>query len=334
MKEGLVTVIVPVYNAESTLTRCLSSIAEQSYTSLQVIVVDDGSEDTSASICDRFAQLDDRFIAVHTQNQGVCAARNVALSMRKGEYISFVDSDDCIHPRMIETMLSELNKLNADLIFCNVAYVCGRPVIDEARPLNLKVTQLKTENFLRCVFSLKKYNCYGQNGGYLCNKLFRASVIKETKLIASKVAEDELFLVSIAHNLRKIIFVDEALYFYVVREQSLSHRKDFTFQLVRAREIAYKTLAATVDVRNMCAYGYAMSLVWFFDELNFGKKFLYYQNMTNRDDLRKRVREVMVKLIFNPKLTAEYLSLRDFTKLFFSALPFSLQYLIYKIKNV
>lgn len=98
-KQGLLSVIVPVYKVEPYLRRCVDSIRNQTYKNLQIILVDDGSPDGCGAICDEYTKLDDRIIAVHQENEGLSGARNNGLLFAKGKYIAFVDSDDWLHPR-------------------------------------------------------------------------------------------------------------------------------------------------------------------------------------------------------------------------------------------
>ena len=107
--EGIkLSIIIPVYNAEKTLDRCLNSILDQEFDSFEVILVDDGSKDASASICDRYAVSDSRFVVKHQSNSGVSASRNAGLDMARGEYVMFVDSDDALIPYALEEIFKSL----------------------------------------------------------------------------------------------------------------------------------------------------------------------------------------------------------------------------------
>lgn len=116
----MISVIIPVYNTASYLKKCLDSIIEQSYSELEVILVDDGSTDESGSICDEYAGRDSRISVLHQKNQGVSMARNNALKMARGEWLSFVDSDDWLEPDMYSTMIDTADKTSADIIVCDL----------------------------------------------------------------------------------------------------------------------------------------------------------------------------------------------------------------------
>ena len=333
MENDLITVIVPVFNSEKTLDYCLSSIASQTYRNLQILIIDDGSTDASLSISRRYANADKRFRVVHTKNKGVSAARNLALSMRSGEFVAFVDSDDVIHPRMLERLIFEAKIKKADIVFCKVTFCDYANIVDDYEFSNCVSRQVDVENFFRCVFSLKGYVKYGQGGGYLCNKLFKSSVIGDSRLVDSNVAEDEIFIVSIAKRVKKIIFVDEFFYFYIVRNGSLSRKSDFAYNIVAAREMSVRIAEKNKKIYQVCKYGYIASLVWLFDELN-RNNFLSIQGTECRDVLRKKTRRVLLYLCFTLGSIFDYFGVRDVTKIVFCSMPFVLQKFIYRIKKV
>lgn len=114
-----VTVIVPIYNKEHYLEECIRSIQSQTLDDLEIILMDDGSTDTSGQICDRMAKSDERIVVVHTENSGVCAARNVGLKLAKGKYIGFVDADDYISAAMYQKMANIMEEKDVDFVVCD-----------------------------------------------------------------------------------------------------------------------------------------------------------------------------------------------------------------------
>ena len=114
-----ISVIVPVYKAEKFLSNCIKSILNQTYHDLEVILVDDGSPDSSGQICEEYAKKDNRIKVIHQKNAGVAAARNVGLDLATGDYITFVDSDDYIRPQMYEKMLKCAQNNHCDLVMCD-----------------------------------------------------------------------------------------------------------------------------------------------------------------------------------------------------------------------
>ena len=118
----MISVLMPVYNVEKYLEKTLESVKNQTYTDFEVIMVDDGSTDSSGQLCDKWTQEDSRFRVIHTENKGVSAARNTALSLVRGEYIFFMDSDDFIEPETFEELLDTLHKNEADMVMGNLFY--------------------------------------------------------------------------------------------------------------------------------------------------------------------------------------------------------------------
>ena len=124
MRKGLISVIVPVYNVEEWLDECVSSIVKQTYTNLEIILVDDGSQDGCPKICDEWAKRDDRISIIHKQNGGLSSARNAGLDICNGEYVGFVDSDDTIECEMYKKMLHDIEQNNVKIVMCRTNRVC------------------------------------------------------------------------------------------------------------------------------------------------------------------------------------------------------------------
>ena len=116
-QDALISVIVPVYKVEQYLPKCVESILAQTYTNLEILLVDDGSPDNCGAICEEYARKDPRIKVIHKENGGLSSARNAALDIARGEYIGFVDSDDWIQPEMYETLLSGIKKNDADMAY-------------------------------------------------------------------------------------------------------------------------------------------------------------------------------------------------------------------------
>ena len=116
---GLVSVIIPVFNVRSYLAEALDSVLNQTYTKLEIIIIDDGSTDGSATICDEYVTKDQRIRVVHQENKGLSGARNTGLDMMTGEAVAFLDSDDAFYPRFVESMIDEMNRSGTDLVICD-----------------------------------------------------------------------------------------------------------------------------------------------------------------------------------------------------------------------
>ncbi|WP_446424620.1 glycosyltransferase family 2 protein, partial [Mailhella sp.] len=148
MDSLMLTIIVPCYNAEKYIDRCLSSIYNQTYKNFECIVIDDGSTDNSATLCDKFSAKDSRFIIIHQENRGVSAARNAALDIARGEYIGFVDADDYIDVDHFELMLASAEKFKTDLVLCDVIAERNRQALWVSSYISEKDVLTKSEFML------------------------------------------------------------------------------------------------------------------------------------------------------------------------------------------
>ncbi len=219
-----VSVIVPVYNTEIYLSRCLESIINQSYKNIEIICINDGSLDSSLKILKNYAKKDSRIIVIDQKNTGVAGARNAGLNRATGEIITFVDSDDYIHPEMIEISLSTLIKYDSDIIMfmaLNSSPISEKTNFKKIDMKNLKLTEQSVSDLN---FSIKdKMRCI-----FCWNKIYKRSVINNTRFNTTVcLSEDFLFNFFVFNNAKKCVFLDEKLYYYTGDNQSLS-RSVFT----------------------------------------------------------------------------------------------------------
>lgn len=214
----LVTVIVPVYNVEKYLYKCISSIVEQSYRNLEIILVDDGSDDNSYSICKDFSKRDTRINVYHTKNLGLSHARNVGLDHANGEYISFVDSDDYIHKDMIKTMLLKAD--DADLVICNYERVSdSKELIQDKKCLKDEYWSAKSFWQYYYLEGLRVFCCVAWN------KLYKKNLFDNVRYPLNKIHEDEYVIKDIINQCNKVKVITDLLYYYVQRENSIMHKK-------------------------------------------------------------------------------------------------------------
>lgn len=181
----LVSIIVPVFNTEKWLSRCIESLINQTYRNIEILIVDDGSSDGSLVICKRYENADDRIIVLHQENKGVSAARNIALKRVKGDYIAFCDSDDWVEPGWIENQLAAIWESDADIAMCHCVLESNNAVIENVQQPN---DTFDRDAALHLFIEHKYLN------GTLCNKLFRKDVIKGLFLDERiRIIEDDLF---------------------------------------------------------------------------------------------------------------------------------------------
>lgn len=203
----MISIIVPIYNSELYLRQCLDSIRAQTYSDIEVIMIDDGSTDGSKDLAKYFVERDERFHLYSQENEGVSAARNAGLDKASGEYILFVDSDDWIEPRMIEALLKNMLQHNTDIACCQ--YDRGGEYIQEKTEIWDRETTLK--NFL----------IHKLINGSLVNKLFKKDILNQKKLdLTIKYGEDALFLWKTLLDVRSISVFPEVLYHVTLHDDS------------------------------------------------------------------------------------------------------------------
>lgn len=214
----LITVIIPVYNVKPYLSKCLESVGKQSYKNLEIILVDDGSDDGSFSICKEFSKRDSRIKLYHTKNLGLSHARNVGLDHANGEYIVFVDSDDYIHENMISTMMDKAE--DADLVICNYKRVLN----DTKKEIPQDAKCLKDDSW-----NYKQFweHYYLKNLSVFCcvawNKLYKRKLFKNIRYPINEIHEDEYIINDIVSRCNKIKIINDVLYYYVQRGNSIMH---------------------------------------------------------------------------------------------------------------
>lgn len=204
-----ISIIIPVYNVKSYLNKCVESVLAQTYKSLEVIVVDDGSTDGSGEICDLFASRDDRVKVYHQANQGLSMARNKGLDHATGDWIAFLDSDDFIEPEMYENLLELANKYNVDLCSCN-----SRSFYENSLPMNSNDTgEERVYTYNEVISDLIKDSKIRFE---VWNKLWRRSLIDDVRFKAGQVCEDVYFDRILFKKAGKIAHIDKSLHNYLI----------------------------------------------------------------------------------------------------------------------
>lgn len=204
----LISVIIPVYNAEQYLPNCLNSILRQYHQNFEIIIVDDGSTDNSSTICDKYAQKDSRIQVIHKKNEGVSVARNTALSISKGEYIAFIDADDDISADFL-SIPKELQQ--TDVI--QKSYKCIRP--------NGIVSETKIHNRLLTKWDAIAFLWVNKPNRALWDKIISRKIIGSNLFIPGvAISEDFLFFTTILPNIKTYALCDTGHYNYYIRKNS------------------------------------------------------------------------------------------------------------------
>lgn len=219
-----ISVIIPVYKVEPYLRKCLDSVLNQTYTNLEVILVDDGSPDNCPAICDGYAARDPRVKVIHKENGGVASARNTGLAAASGEYIAFADPDDHVAPEWLRILHHELIFSHADICSCGFYY--GDPQLANWKkrgPQDKKI--LNSDEAIRLLIADDKL----QN--YLWNKLFRRHLWQGLTFPEGRRFEDVSIMWKLILASEKICLIPEALYFYCVRSDSIVHGQSFVSEV-------------------------------------------------------------------------------------------------------
>lgn len=210
---SLVSIIVPIFNVENYLAKCIMSIRNQTYKNLEIILVNDGSTDNSLDICKKYARLDNRIKLFNQKNGGLSKARNTGINNAHGDFYFFVDSDDYIHPMLIEELLKLINyNVNISLAICNYSSkkINNLPGKMEIWDQNQFWKNYYGEHYISCVVAW---------GKLYSKKLFDSGI----RFDEGKLHEDEYILHKVVDQCELIAFTDKPLYFYSIRENSITH---------------------------------------------------------------------------------------------------------------
>lgn len=252
MMNDLISIIVPVYNVEAYLSRCLDSILSQTYEHLEVILVDDGSPDGSGRICDAYAQRDPRIRVIHKENGGPGPARNAALDISTGAYIMFVDSDDYIAPDAVQVLYERMIADGSDMAVGKHvdAYEDGR--LDGRFCSWMQDTVVSKEEVLETIGSKQRISVF------TCVKMFRRCLFEGLRYPSLKCGEDLWIIPRLIEKCSRISIVDHLVYYYVQRPTSILHQPTDQRILDDAR-------SGLAFVRYLLDGGYHASAVWWFE---------------------------------------------------------------------
>jgi len=245
MMEKLISIIVPVYNVEDFLENCIKSIIEQTYSNLEIILVDDGSKDNSGKLCDYFARRDKRIKIIHKKNGGLSSARNAGLEIATGVYIMFIDSDDFYEKNACEILYNEIEQKQADYVIGNYIHVTydgqkwANPVFDIKKYDDFK---LKIDDYKKSFFVMNSV---------VWNKIFKRDFIEKYKLrfIENAIAEDAIFSTYCYVHTNNAYFINEIVYNYRQNKENVSIStncsKKYFEQLNDSYKLIFKNFEAT-----------------------------------------------------------------------------------------
>ena len=206
----MISVIVPVYNVEKYLEECLESIRHQTYTDIEVILVNDGSTDGSREICEQYCEKDIRFRLINQENQGQSVARNRGVAESTGQFIMFVDSDDVVKENIVEVLLSYM-KADVDLVECNLVY--NQEKLQKNKTIRVIFEGNSTEAIINCIsFKEVKFCAF--------TKLYRREIVEKIPFLEGVIYEDVYTGINYLRYVRKMVCVDLKGYYYRVRPNS------------------------------------------------------------------------------------------------------------------
>lgn len=311
-----ISVIVPVYNVEKYLPRCLDSIIKQSYADLEIILVDDGSSDNSGIICDEYAKMDTRIKVIHQENGGLSSARNTALDACTlgGDYISFVDSDDWLEPGFYDFIAE--NSSNFDILIFDyfLAYEDSKKVI-------YQFSEDQELDTAKCLLEMSKFNV----PSFVWNKIFSKKLFEKIRFPVGRYYEDQAVMHLLIDKAEKIFYQHKALYNYYQNEKSISHSvnektyRDFFYVNILRGRFLKKYYPDVYEYHLSYSYSALAKLCW----LYFGKS--EYKKRNSR--IKKLMRNRLLSNIFNPKI--HYATK---IKMFLCLLPVDILRLLYNKK--
>lgn len=286
----LVSVIIPIYNVEKYLNQCIESIVSQTYKNLEIILINDGSTDTSAEICEYWAEKDNRIKVIHLENGGAGRARNAGIKVARGKWLSFIDSDDYISKKFYSFLMCNASE-DIDVIECNYLSCHDAEVNFD----DVLLGEGKTYESKDALYEHIKGICFKQ---VIWNKIYRSTVIKDIKFPESKLIDDEFWTYKVLGKARKLVSLNSKLYAYRQQEQSVMHRK-FSLERLHALEAKTERLKyiecnfpdlksiAKIDLWHTCMYLGQMSMLNLNNE-NIDKSFWMINKVFKQYSLDKK----------------------------------------------
>lgn len=316
MNDSLISVIIPIYNAEKTLKRCIDSLLNQTYSNLELLLIDDGSTDNSNKICKKFSLIDKRVKYLKKDNGGVSSARNMGLKVATGDFIAFVDSDDYVEENMFELLINNLISNKADIAICNLFYEdINKKIIyrfDHKNSMFDKTDYPELSYYKKCI------------SGYVCNKLYSKKIIYNDNNSFIRfntditIAEDDLFNYKLLEKNKfiKYIYINDKLYHYVINENSATNctfnlnklsyfkAKNEEIDILNNLKISSDFLMADYVINQIKSYYFANKNQVILNEEynNIENKSKKYYRILNKSNLKIKLRIKLFLIVHFPKI--------------------------------
>lgn len=248
MNQPLVSIIVPVYNGEQTVERCLVTLHNQTYKNLEILVIDDGSKDHTALILDKYRRLDDRIRVIYKSNTGVSDSRNTGIEQANGKYLQFVDGDDWLAKDAVAGLVETAERYDCDMIITDFYRVIGRKIYKKGHIR--REGMMTRKEFAECMMEAPANFYYG----VMWNKFFKAEIVKREEIRCSTQldwCEDFMFNLEYLQYAERIYAERRAYYYYVKTKGGLVDTQVNLAQTVRTKKILfdyYKELYESIDL--------------------------------------------------------------------------------------
>lgn len=311
----IISIIVPVHNVEKYVERTIRSILRQTFEDFELILVDDGSTDNSGTICDKYLGKDERVKVIHKENEGVSSARNVGIDAAEGEYIGFVDADDCIAGDMYEMLYSDIIENNADIAICGICNYFE----DGRRSRQSDINGFWKFNNVQALKEVFEDRLFSVNP---VNKLYRKDLFDDLRYPVGRIAEDAFLTPILMIRAKKVVYNYRPKYIYIHREDSIttSSFKKSDFDVVDAYkkhlEIVrkfYPKLESQAMFRHLWSYMYVLDKMIMSNDLSHNDEYNEvvsilrkntFKIITNKHFSIKRKVASLV-LLFSPSLYAK-----------------------------
>lgn len=236
-----ISVIVPIYNGEQFIHKCIDSVLSQTFSDLELIIVDDGSTDNCPQICDEYAKKDSRVIVIHGTNKGVSIARNIGLAAASGEYVAFCDGDDYFKANLLERTYSTAVEQHADVVSFNLQRMSDETISIDEKPNEPDIIDLDKETRFDMLYKVVTWQTKGWQA---CRSIFRRQIIEDHHIqfcdTCGNFAEDLGFTLEYLLYASRIIFIDEYLYYYYdVRQNSMMNSSKHVYKVNEVNELSY-----------------------------------------------------------------------------------------------
>lgn len=229
--QNKISIIVPIYNVEKCVDKCIKSIVEQTYKNLEIILVDDGSTDNSGALCDEWAEKDDRIIVIHKENEGLSDARNSGLKISTGKYVGFIDGDDWIEPDMYDYLYQLLTDNDADISVCEHYIAYDSEQLEAGGALSSDINVYDRKNALWELIQDETIHSFAWD------KLYKADLFENIAYPTRRYVQDMFTTYKLFEKCNKIVFGHEPKYYYYQRKNSIQ-----------------KTRGEKLDWDQFCAY--------------------------------------------------------------------------------